>query len=184
VRGDLEGTSRVWAESEVELALVLAVGRRRGAPAVGESPEVERRETDCVRGVRDELDWRSVEADPESEVFDPLGYGDGMDIERISWPTVMAETGVRGLSSPGSEISRKEAGGPGVEIVRRLASFDITRGWVSERAISGIFSVLSKPTRGEGGRRLVRERRSASSSVLPVACLAVGPLAPLPWETT
>jgi hypothetical protein len=134
VRGDLEGISRVWAESEVELALVLAVGRRRGVPAVGESPEVERRETDCVRGVRDGVDWRSVEADPKSELFDPLGYGDSMDIERISWPRVLAETGVRGLSSPapGSELSREGRGGTGVEIVRRLASFDTIRVFASK----------------------------------------------------
>jgi hypothetical protein len=149
VRGDfkLEGISRVWAESDVELALVLEVGRRRGVPAVGESPEVERRETDCVRGVRDGVDWRSVEADPKSELFDPLGYGDGMDIERISWPTVLAETGVRGLSSARSEISREGTGGTGVEIVRRLASFDTVRGFASKRAISDIFWVLSNNDR-------------------------------------
>jgi hypothetical protein len=54
VRGDfVEVTSRVVTASEVEL---LAVGRRRAGPAVSESPEVERRGVDCVRGGRDDLD--------------------------------------------------------------------------------------------------------------------------------
>jgi hypothetical protein len=38
------------AESDVELALALGVGRRRdGVPFVGESAGVERREADCER---------------------------------------------------------------------------------------------------------------------------------------
>ena len=141
VRGDLAGASfsRVVAESEVELALVLAVGRRRVGPAVGESLGVERREADCVRGGRDELDWRSVEVEPEMELLDPLGYGDGKDTERLSCPAVPAETGgVRGRSSPGgSEISRRGAGEPWMGIARR-ASLDTTPGCASDRTISGI----------------------------------------------
>jgi hypothetical protein len=47
VRGDLAVTSRVAeTESEVELALVVGVGRRRAMLLVGESPGVERREVD------------------------------------------------------------------------------------------------------------------------------------------
>jgi hypothetical protein len=49
VRGNfVKVTSRVVTASEFELALELAVGRRRARPAVGESPEVERRGIDCV----------------------------------------------------------------------------------------------------------------------------------------
>lgn len=72
-------TSRT-AESEFELA--VGVGRRRAVPFVGESPGVERREEDCVRGVRDELDARRVVVDAERELFDPLGYGEGKESER------------------------------------------------------------------------------------------------------
>jgi hypothetical protein len=52
----VEVTSRVVTASDVELALGLVVGRRHAGPAVGESPEVERRGVDCVRGGCDELD--------------------------------------------------------------------------------------------------------------------------------
>jgi hypothetical protein len=52
----VEVTSRVVTASDVELALGLVVGRLRTGPAVGESPEVERRGVDCVRDGCDELD--------------------------------------------------------------------------------------------------------------------------------
>ena len=64
------------AESDVELALALGVGRRRvSVPFVSDSAGVELREADCVRWVRYELDTRSVVVDTESELTDPLGYG-------------------------------------------------------------------------------------------------------------
>jgi hypothetical protein len=60
VRSDLEGTSCVAMESEIELMLVLAVGRWCAAPAIGELPEVERCKADCVCGVHNELNWHSI----------------------------------------------------------------------------------------------------------------------------
>ena len=138
VRGDLAVTSRVAeAESEVELAFVVGVWRRRAVPFVGESPGVERREDDGLRGARPELDTRSVVVDAESELFDPLGYGEGKVSERDVWIGIPPETGgVRGRSSlEGREISRRGAVGAGVMMARRLPSFDGVRGCASERAI-------------------------------------------------
>jgi hypothetical protein len=84
----------------------------------------------------------SVEVDPESEVSDPLGYGDSMDAERFSWPTVLAETeGVSGRSSPvGSEISRMRAGEACAEIARRVASFTTACECAPNGAIASILS--------------------------------------------
>ena len=133
-RGDLATA----AESDVELALALGVGRRRVVPFVGESPGVERREADCVRCVRDELEARSVVVDAERELADPLGYGDGRDSERAGLPE--GTGGVKGRSSPpGREMSRSGAGEPCAEKARRLPSFVAARGCPSECAIPGVF---------------------------------------------
>jgi len=73
------------AESEVELAFAFAlgVGKWCTIPLVRESPGVERRELDRGRGVREEeLVARSVQVDAERELLDPLGYGEGRDLER------------------------------------------------------------------------------------------------------
>ena len=154
VRGDLATASREAAESEFELAFVVAlgVGRRRVATLVGESPGVERRELDCGRGVREELVVRSVEVDAERELLDPLGYGEGRDSERDAWVRLLAETGgVRGRSSPvGRDTLRSGTGDPCelacVERARRLLSFDGMRGCASVGVILGIFCVCSGST--------------------------------------
>ena len=132
------------AESDVELALALGVGRRRdGVPFVGESAGVERREADCVRWVRDELDARSVVVDAESELTDPLGYGDGRDSERaegIGLPEGTGGGGVRErLSLPGRGMSRRGAGEPWTEKARLLPSLVTVRVCPSESAIPGVF---------------------------------------------
>jgi hypothetical protein len=130
------------AESDVELALALGVGRRRVVPFVGESPGVERREDDWVRWVRDELEARSVVVDAERELADPLGYGEGKDSERAGTTGLPEGTGgVKGRSSPpGREMSRRGAGEPTAEKARRLPSFVAVRGCPSESAIPGVFS--------------------------------------------
>ena len=148
VRGDLATASRE-AESEVELAFAVAVGvgRRRAVPLVGESPGVERREPDCGRGVREEeLVARSVDVDAERELLDPLGYGEGRESERGACVRLLAETGVRGRSSPsGRETLRSGAGDPCVlacvEMARRLPSFDGMRGCASVGVMPGVFCV-------------------------------------------
>ena len=84
VRGDLATGSRE-AVSEVEpaFALALCVGRRGAVPLVGESPRVEHRKLDSGGGVcEEELVVRSVEVDAERELLDPLGYGEGRDLEQ------------------------------------------------------------------------------------------------------
>jgi hypothetical protein len=151
--------SRAAAESDVELAVGLGVGRRRAEPfvVVGESPGVERREEDCWRAWRDdELDRRSVWVDVVREVEDALGYGAGEAAERCAWTAVlMADTGgVRERSSgPGSEMSRKGVGEPWVEIVGRLLSPETAREWTPDRTMTD--SKISDPTgekvRGDGG---------------------------------
>jgi hypothetical protein len=102
-------------------------------PFVGESMGVERREADWVRGVRAEPEARSVVVDAERELFDPLGYGDGKESERVAWTGLIAETGgVRERSSPaGREISRRGAG-ESRATARRLPSLDTVRGRPSE----------------------------------------------------
>jgi len=150
VRGDLATASRE-AESEVELAFAFAVGvgSRRAVPFVGESPGVERREPDCGRGVREEeLVARSVEVDAARVLLDPLGYGEGRGSERDAWVRLLAETGVRGRSSPsGRDTLRSGAGDPCVvacvETARRLASFDAMRGCASVGVMPRIFCVCS-----------------------------------------
>ena len=138
-RGDLATV----AKSDVELALAFVVGRRQdGVPFVGESAGVERREADCVRWVRDEPDARSVVVDAESELTDPLGYGDGRDSERaegIGLPEGTCGSGVRERSSPpGRGMSRR--GEPWAEKARLLPSLVTARGCPSESAIPGVFS--------------------------------------------
>jgi hypothetical protein len=104
-------------EIDVELALALGVGRRRdGVPFVGESAGVERREADCVRWVRDEVKARSVIIDAESELTNPLGYGDGRDSERaegIGLPEGTGGGGVRERSLSPGRRGRGTLGGEG-----------------------------------------------------------------------
>ena len=104
-------------ESDVELALALGVGRRRdGNPFVGGSAGVGRREADCMRWVRDEPDARGVVVDAESELTNPLGYGDGRDSERaegIGLPEGAGGGGVREQSSPPGRRGRGTLGGEG-----------------------------------------------------------------------
>ena len=137
-RGDLATV----AKSDVELALALVVGRRQdGVPFVGESAGVERREADCVRWVRDEPDARSVVVDAESELTDPLGYGNGRDSERaegIGLPEGTGGGGVRERSlSPGRGMLRRGEEEPWAEEARRLPSLVTVRGCPSESAIPG-----------------------------------------------
>ena len=136
-----------------ELTLALGVGRQRdGVPSVGESTGVERREADCVRWVRDEPDARSVVVDAESELTDPLGYGDGRDSEQaegIRLPEGTGGGGVRERSSPpGRDMSRRGAGEPWAEKARRLPSLVTARGCPSESAIPGVFSERTRERPG------------------------------------
>ena len=137
------------SESDAELALALGVGRRRdGNSFVGGSVGVERREADCMRWARDEPDARGVVVDAESELTNPLGYGDGRDSERaegIGLPEGTGGGGVRErLSLPGRGMSRRGAGEPWTEKARRLPSLVTVRGCPSESAIPGVFSERTK----------------------------------------
>ena len=140
---------------EAELAFTFALGVWGGGgavPLVRESPGVERREPDCGRGVREEeLVARSVEVDAERELLDPLGYGEGRESERGACVRLLAETGVRGRSSPsGRETLRSGAGDPCelacVETARQPPSFDGMRGCISVGVMPGVFCVCSRWT--------------------------------------
>jgi hypothetical protein len=92
------------AESDVELALALGVGRRWAVPFVGESAGVEWQEANCVHWVRDELKACSVMVDAERELANLLGYRDGRDSEQAEGTGLPEGTsgggGVRERSSP------------------------------------------------------------------------------------
>ena len=133
---------------------------------VGESAGVERRDADCVRWVRDELDARSVVVEAKSKLTDPLGYGDGRDserAERIGLPEGKGGGGVRERSlPPGRGMSRRGAGEPGAEKARLLLSLVMAWGCPSESAIPGVFSerMRKRPGReGLGGIGVKHSRR-------------------------
>ena len=95
-----------------------------------------------MRWVRDELEARSVVVDAESELTDPLGYGDGKDSERAGGIGLTEGTGggvSEWSSAPGRGTSRRGAGEPWAEKARRLPSLVTGRGCPSESAIPGVF---------------------------------------------
>ena len=109
----------------------------------------------------DELEARSVVVNAERELADPFGYGDGKGSERTGWTGLPEETGA------GREMSRRGAGEPCAEKVRRLPSFVAVQGCPSESAIPGVF-----PER-------IGERPRGAREMVPMMATAVGQIS---WD--
>ena len=112
-----------------------------------------------MRWARDEPDARSVVVDAESELTDPLGYGDGRDSERAEGIGLPEGTGGGGVMerslSPGRGMLRRGEEEPWAEEARRLPSLVTVRGCPSESAIPGGYFLSGRQRCPEGLERAV-----------------------------